>query len=103
MVVDARIGRAGQGEHPGADGLRQAAGRCATAVAMGQRGEPLLPNFGQKPADMPHGQAQELRGGLGRQDPGLEAGQDMGALLLLLGQGNRLPVHAARVTDSLIC
>ncbi len=33
--------------------------------------------------------------------PGLNAGEDVRALLLLRGQGDRLPVHSPRVTESL--
>ncbi len=103
VVVRAGIGGAGQGEDPGPDGVRKAACGSAAAVAMGQRRETLLTNLGKKPTEVPHGKGQELSCGLGRQDPGLDAGEDMCALLLFLGQGNRLPVHSPRVTESLIC
>jgi hypothetical protein len=33
----------------------------------------------------------------------LHPGQDMDTTLLRLSQGHRLPVHAARLTDSLSC
>ena len=101
MIIHAGVAGAGEREDVGPHRVGEASRRGAAPVAMGQRRDPLRAYVSQEPADVPERQAQELRCGLRREGPGLEAGQDMGALLLLLGQGNRLPEHSPRVTNSL--
>ena len=103
VIIRAGIAGTGQGEHPGPEALGQAPGRWAAPVAMGQGGEALRAHVRQESTEVPHGKAQELSSGLGRQDPGLDAGEDVRAMLFLRGQGDRLPVHDLRVTESLIC
>ncbi len=103
VIVDAGIGRAGQREDPLAEALGNALRGWAAPVPMGQRRDPLGAHFSQEPTDVPDRHGQELRGSLSGKGPGLDAGQDMRSLLLLLGQGDRLPVHCPRVTESLIC
>ncbi len=100
MVIDPGIRGARQGKDLGSDGLREAPRGGAAPVAMSQRGEAMLADLGQEPADVPDRQGQELSRHPSGEGSGLDPGQDMGALLLLLGQGNRLPGHTARVTDS---
>lgn len=68
---------------------------------MGEGGEALLAQAGQQPAEVAQREAQQ-RGGLwGPEHPVLHPGQDLDTVLLFAGQGNRLPSHAPRVTDSL--
>jgi len=101
MIIHAGVASAGEREDLGPHRFGETARRGPAPVAMGQCRDPLRAHVSQEPADMPERQFHELRGGLSREGPGLEAGQDMGALLLLLGQGNRLPEHSPRVTNSL--
>ncbi len=100
-IVAALVDGAGQGEDPGPDGVSEASPGGAAAVAMSQGGEALPAEFGKEPTHMPQREAQELGGCLGRQDSGLDAGEDVCALLFLRGQSDRLPVHSPRVTESL--
>lgn len=101
MIIHASVAGAGEREDLGPHRFREAPGRGPAPVAMGQRRDSLRAYCSQEPADVPERQAHERRGGLSGEGPGLEAGKDMGALLLLFGQGNRLPVHSPRVTNSL--
>jgi len=101
MIIAAGIGSASEGADPLADGVRQPAGRGPTAIAMGQRGHPELAEPGEQPPDMAEGQAQKLSRLPGIECPVLDLRQHLRALLLLLGQGDRLPGHSPRVTDSL--
>jgi len=100
MIIAAGIGSASEGADPLADGVRQPAGRGPTAIAMGQRGHPELAEPGEQPPDMAEGQAQKLSRLPGIECPVLDLRQHLRALLLLLGQGDRLPGHSPRVTDS---
>jgi len=101
VILHARIGGAGQREDPGPDLLSEASGRGPATVPMGEGREALLAQADEEPADMPQREAQELGGLPGAQGAGVDSGEDMNTLLLLLGQGDRLPVHGPRVTDSL--
>jgi len=103
MVIDAGIGRAGQGHDPGPHDVGQAPGRLAATVAVGQGGGPVRPHLGQQPPYVPHRHTHEARRRTGRKTALLYLRQHVCTLLLLLGQGDRLPGHNARVTDSLIC
>ena len=101
VIIHARIGSTGQGEDAGPDRLREAPGRGPAAVAMGQSCKALLAQAGEEPAEVAKREAQELGGGSRLQGAVLNLGEEMHAVLLLLGQGDRLPSHAPRVTDSL--
>jgi len=103
MIVDPGINGTRQGDDPGSNSVGEPARRDAAAVAVGQSRDPLRTQIGQQPTEVTKRQAQKLCGGVSGKCPGLNAGQDVGALLLFLGQGNRLPVHPSRVTDSLNC
>ena len=70
---------------------------------MGQRGDAPEAYVSHEPAEVADRHGQEPRGGLRVEGPGLDTAQDISTLLFLLGQGNRLPEHGPRVTDSLIC
>ena len=101
MVIDAGIGRAGQGHDLGPYGVGQAPLGHAPAITVGQGGGALRPYLRQQPPDVPHRQAHEARRRTGRKRALLHLRQNMCTLLLLLGQGDRLPGHPPRVTESL--
>src|SRR5574340_85351 len=52
VIIEARVTGAGQGEDPGADGLREAPGRGPAAVPMCESGEAVLAEAGQEPAEV---------------------------------------------------
>jgi hypothetical protein len=101
VIIHTGIGGAGQREDPGPDPLGEAPGRGPTAVAMGESGEALLAEPSEESTEVPQREAQELSGGPCLQGAMLHLGEEMHAVLLLLGQGDRLPGHGPRVTDSL--
>jgi len=103
MIIRAGIPGAGQGADPRADALGVTSRGRATAVSMRQRGEPPCPQGGQEPKDVAHGQLQKRRCRSGGEHPRLDTSEDMGTMLFCRGQGNRLPVHPPRVTESLNC
>lgn len=103
VVIHVGIAGAGQGEDPGLGRLREASGRGPAAVAMGESREAMLAQEGQQPTEVPQREAQELAGGSRLQGAMLDLDEQMRTLLFLHSQGNRLPVHAPRVTDSLTC
>jgi len=101
VIVHAYIARARQRQHLGADRLSNAPRRGPTAVAMRQRCKTPLPHPRQQPPDLANGEAQQ-RGRLrGPERVMLYPSEDLSTLLLLLRQGDRLPVHYSRVTESL--
>jgi len=103
VVVHARVRRSGERENLGANsGGEPAVGGPAT-VPMGHGGGAVTTEAGQEAAEMPHGQAQERGRFSGPEDPTLEPGENVHAVLLLLVQGDRLPDHSPRVTESLSC
>jgi hypothetical protein len=101
VIVRARVGRAGQREDASPDGLGHAPRGGAAAVAVGQGREALLAEAGQQPAEVATGKAQKPGGFLRRKHAVVDASQEVGTVLFLGRQGNRLPGHAPTVTDSL--
>lgn len=101
MIIHAGIAAAGEREDPGPDLLGDAAGRGPAAVTMGEGGKALLTQAGEEPTQVPQRETQELSGYPGLKAAMLHPGEEMHAVLLHLGQGNRLPDHGPRVTDSL--
>jgi len=101
VVIHAGVGGARQGEDAGPDGLRYTPWRRAPAVPVGQRGGTMLPPAGEQAPDVSERQGQEPAGLSGMQDAIVDVRQHMQPLVLPLGQGDRLPVHPPRVTDSL--
>ena len=100
-IIAATIAGAGQGEYPRADTIRTAAGGPPATVAMGQGRHALRAHCGAEPADMADRESQELRRRPGREESRVDPWKDLRPLLLRLGQGDRLPVHSPRVTESL--
>jgi hypothetical protein len=100
-VIAASIASAGQGEHPRADGIRTAAGGPPAAVAMSEGGQALLAHFRDEPADVADRESQQRRRRPSREESRADPRKDLPPLLLCLGQGDRLPVHSPRVTESL--
>jgi hypothetical protein len=68
---------------------------------MGQGREALLAQAGQQPAEVATGKAQKPGGFLSRKHAVLDASQEVGTVLFLWGQRNRLPDHVPKMTDSL--
>jgi len=101
VIVRAEVGSAGQGEDPGADDLSDAPRGGPPSVAMGQRTGAVLPQACEQPTEMAQREVQDPGRLPGVQNAVVDARQDMHALVLHLGQGDRLPVHPPRVTDSL--
>jgi len=101
VIIHACVAGAGQREDPGPDLRGEAPGRGSAAVPMGERGEALVAQAGEEPTEVPQRETQELGGGPSLQGAVLNLGEQMYAVLLLLGQGNRLPGHCPRMTDSL--
>ena len=100
-IIAAAIAGAGQGEHPGPKGIGRPVGGPAAAIAMGQRRQALLADGGEESADMADGKAQQPRRARRSQESGLDPWEDLCPLLLGLGQGDHLPGHSPRVTESL--
>ncbi len=103
MIVRAGIARAGQREDLRPYGFGEAARGGPPAVAMGERRRAPLADLGQQATEVTEREAQEsgrIRHG---EVPLDNLDQDMGSLLLSLAQGDSPPVHAPRVTESLIC
>ena len=103
MIVHAGVARAGQGEDLSPYRFGEAARGGPAAVAMGEGGEAVLADLGQQATEVADREAQESGGVRGHEAPLEELGQDMCSLLLSLAQGDSPPVHAPRVTESLIC
>jgi len=100
-VVAALIGGTGQGQDPGPQRRREVPRGHAAAVPMGQGGDATLAQCRQQAPDVADGQAQQGGGGSGIKAAMLDLGEDLSPLLLSLRQGDRLPVHPPRVTESL--
>ncbi len=100
-IIAAAIASAGQGEHPCADGIGTTAEGPPAAVAMGEGRQALLADCGDKPADVADGEGQQLRRVPGREESRLDPWKDLSPLLFCFGQGDRLPGHGPRVTESL--
>jgi hypothetical protein len=100
-IIAAAIAGAGQGEYPRPKGIGRAAGGPAAPIAMGQRGQALLTEPGEEPADVADREPQQRRRRSGSEAPCLHPWQDLSPLLFLAVQGDRLPGHCPRVTESL--
>ena len=87
----------------GSEAIRQAPGGGVAAVAVDEGDQPPLPEAGDEAPHVAHRQAQEPGRFRGHEGTVLELCQDLCALLLSLGQGDRLPGHDPRVTESLNC
>ena len=103
VIIHAGVAGPGEGDDPGSQCCREAPGRGAAAVAMGEGTEAQPAQAGEKPADVSQRDLQELGSGPSRQSPVLDLSENMHSLLLLLRQSDRLPGHSSRVTDSLAC
>ncbi len=103
VIVRAGVARAGQGEDLRSDGLGEAARGGPSAVAMGERRRADLADLRQQATEVTERETQEAGRIRHREVPLDDLDQDMGSLLLSLAQGDSPPVHAPRVTESLIC
>jgi len=103
MIVGAGVARAGQGQDLSPNDLGEAVRRDPPAVAMGERRRATVADLRQQATEVTEREAQESGRVRHCEVPLHDLDQDMGSLLLLLGQGDRLPVHCPRVTESLIC
>ena len=101
VIVHASVGRASQGQNPSSDGVSHPAPGGPSAIAMGHGSGAVLPPAAEQPPEVAQREAQEPRRLPGAQNTVVDARQDMQALVLPLGQGDCLPVHPPRVTDSL--
>ncbi len=68
---------------------------------MGQGRRAMLPQAGEKATEVAQREAQEPGGFSGAQDAVVDTRQNVLAMVLPLGQDDRLPVHPPRVTYSL--
>src|SRR5579864_1162467 len=103
VIVRASVVRAGQREDLRPNGLGEAAGGGPSAVAMGERRRAGQADLRQQAPEVTEREAQEAGRVRHREVPLDDLDQDMGSLLLSLAQGDSPPVHAPRVTESLIC
>lgn len=103
VIIRASITRAGQREDLSPDGLGEAARGGPSAVAMGERRRAVVADLCQQAPEVTDREAQEAGRVRHREMPLDDLNQDMGSLLLSLAQGDSPPVHAPRVTESLIC
>ncbi len=101
VIVYAGVRGAGQGQNSNPDRFSHPAPRGPSAVTVGQGRGAVLPQACEQPAEVAQREARQSSRLPGAQDTVADARQDMQALVLPLGQGNRLPVHPPRVTDSL--
>lgn len=103
MIVGAGVAGAGQGEDLRPDGLGEAARGGSSAVGMGERRRAVLADLGQQATEVTEREAEEAGRIRHGEVPLDDLDQDIGSLLLSLAQGDSPPVHAPRVTESLIC
>lgn len=103
MIVRAGVARAGQREDPSPYGLGEAARGGPPAVAMGERRRATVADLRQQTTEVTEREAQESGRVRHCEVPLHDLDQDMGSLLFSLAQGDSPPVHAPRVTESLIC
>jgi hypothetical protein len=101
LMVEPGIDRAGQADDPLLEGFGGPVGGPAPPVAMGHTGRTVSPEPGEEATAMSQRQAQEVGAFRRRHPPLTDRRQHHCPPLLFLGQGNRLPGHEARVTDSL--
>ncbi len=100
-IIAASVASPGQGKHPRADSLRHVSGGPAAPIAMGQSGQALLTEPSEEPADVADREPQQRRCRSGSEAPPLHPWQDLSPLLFPAVQGDRLPGHSPRVTESL--
>ena len=100
-IIAALVAGPGQGEDPRSNGLRDASRGLAAAVAMGQSGQAVRTEPDEEPADVADGEPQQRRRRSGGEPPRLDPWQDLSPLLFLPVQGDCLPDHSPRVTESL--
>ncbi len=100
-IIAAPVAGTGQGEHPRTECLRDVSGGRAAAVAMGQGRQALLTESGEQSADVAERESQQRRRRSGGEAPRLNPWQDLSPLLFLAVQGDCLPGHSPRVTESL--
>ena len=103
VIIRAGIARAGECEDPSPYGLGEAARGGPSAVAMGECCRAVLADLRQQATEVTERDAEEASRVRHREVPFDDLDQDMGSLLLSLAQGDSPPVHAPRVTESLIC
>ena len=102
VIICAGVARAGQREDLRPDGLGEAARGDPAAVAMGERRRAMVADPRQQASEVTERDAQEPGRVRHGQMPLDDLDQDMRPLLLSLAQGDSPPVHAPRVTESLI-
>lgn len=93
MVIHSGVGALREGEDPGADRGSEAARGRPAAVAVGEGRWAMVPQAPPKPPEVTRREAQEPGGFAAPQDAVKGPGQDLHALVLVLGQGDRLPCH----------
>jgi hypothetical protein len=93
VIVHAGIDGPGQGEDPGTELCDQATRGRPAAIAVGEGRGAVSQQAPQEPPEMTRREAQEMGRLPGGQDAVKDTGQEMHALVLSLGQGDRLPGH----------
>ncbi len=101
VIIHASVAGPGKGDHLDPECSGEAPGRGAAAVPMDEGREALLAQAGEKPAEVSQRDSQEPGSDPSPQGSVLDLREEMHSLLLLLCQGDRLPGHSSRVTDSL--
>jgi hypothetical protein len=100
-IVTPRVGGAGKGQEAGLERFGETARAGPPPVPMGESGEAASAECGEEAADVASREAQQPGRVRGGETAMLDLGEDMGTMLLGLGQGDCLPVHSPRVTESL--
>lgn len=101
LMVEPSVDRPGQASNPLLQGLGESVSGDPTPIPMGQGSRALPPERRQQPLTVPVREAQKC-GGLGdREAAFIDGSQDHGTSLFFLCQGDLLPSHMTRVTESL--
>jgi hypothetical protein len=93
----------GQDEDLSSYGFGEAARGGPSTVAMGECRRAVVADLRQQATEVTEREAQEAGCVRHHEAPFDDLDQDMGSLLLSLAQGDSPPVHAPRMTESLIC
>lgn len=101
LVVDLRVGRAGEGDDLVPDRLGDAPGRPAAAVAVDEGLGPTLAVGRPQATDLADGQGQEIRSLDHEELTPFQGIEDQKLLLSTLRQDDRLPIHASRIRAGL--
>ena len=100
-IVTARVGGAGQGQQAGLEPRGEPTRGGTPPIPMGEGSEATPADRGQEAADVASGEAQHPRRVRSSKATMLDLREDMCPMLLRLGQGDHLPGHSPRVTESL--